>query len=48
MATPSGEVAQTLMCATSKQWLNRQVPAALHRVRTKSECPKGNLREVVR
>ena len=46
MATPSGEVAQTLMSATSKRELNREVWAALLRVRTGSECPEGNLREL--
>ena len=46
MATPSGEAAQTLAYATSKQGLNREVRAALLRVRTGPECPEGNLREV--
>ena len=32
--TPSGEVAQTLTSATSKQRLNRKVQAALLRVKT--------------
>ena len=31
---------------TSKQGLNREAPAALLRVRTGPECPKGNLREL--
>ena len=34
MATPSGEVAQMLESATSKQELNREAWAALPRVRT--------------
>ena len=42
--TPSGEVAQTLASATSKRGLNRDVWAA--RVRTRPECPEGNLREL--
>ena len=45
-ATPSGEVAQTLAFATSKWGLNREVWAALLRVRTRPECPEGNLREL--
>ena len=32
--------------ATSKQGLGREVQAALLRVRTGPECPKGNLREL--
>ena len=32
--------------ATSKQGLGRQAWAALLRVRTEPECPKGNLREL--
>ena len=46
MATPSGEVAQMLESATSKQELNREAGAALLRVRTGPECPEGNLREL--
>ena len=42
--TPTGEVAQTLALATSKWALNREVRAALLRVRTGPECPEGNLR----
>ena len=30
---------------TSKQGLGREAQAALLRVRTKSECPKGNVKE---
>ena len=46
MATPSREVAQTLASTTSKRGLGREVRAALLRVRTGPECPKGNLREL--
>ena len=46
MATPSRELAQTLASATRKQGLNREAWAALFRVRTGSECPEGNLREL--
>ena len=46
MATPSGEVYQRLTSATSKQGLNREVWAALLRVKTRPECPEGNLREL--
>ena len=44
MATPSREVAQMLAYTTSKRGLNREVSAALLRVRTGPECPEGNLR----
>ena len=47
-ATPSGEAAQTLTSATSKWGLDREVQAALLRVRTRPQCPKGNLRELTR
>ena len=40
---PSGEAAQMPAPATSKQGLGREVWAALLRVRTWPECPKGNL-----
>ena len=43
MVTPSGEAAQTPASATSKQGLGREAWAALLRVRTWPECPKGNL-----
>ena len=46
MATPSGEVAQTLGSTTSKRGLNREARAALLRGRTGTECPGGNLREI--
>ena len=45
MATLS-EVAQMLASATSKWGLNREVLAALLRVRTRPECPEDNLREL--
>ena len=47
-ATPSKEVAQTLASTTSKWGLNREVRAAMHRVRTRPDCPVGNLRELTR
>ena len=46
-ATPSEDVAQMLASATSKQGLNREVRAALLRVRTGPECPEDNLRELM-
>ena len=46
MATPSGEAAQTLASTTSKRGLDREAWAALLRVRTRPECPEGNLREL--
>ena len=45
-ATPSGKAAQTLASATSKWGLGGEAQAALLRVRTGPECPKGNLREL--
>ena len=44
MATPSGEITQTLASATSKWGLNKEGQPALLRVRTGPECPEGNLR----
>ena len=44
--TPNGEVAQMLGSTTSKWGLNREVRAALLRVRTRPECPEDNLREL--
>ena len=41
--TPSGEVAQELASATSKQ----EAQAALLRVRTGPECPEDNLRKLI-
>ena len=37
-----------LVSATSKRELNREAPAALLRVRTRTGCPEGNLRELMR
>ena len=45
-ASPSGEAAQRLASAISKRGLDREVRAALLRVRTGTECPEGNLREL--
>ena len=45
-ATLSGAAAQTLASPTSKQELDCEAQAALPRVRTGPECPKGNLREL--
>ena len=45
-ATPGREAVQTSASATSKQGLDREARAALLRVRTRPECPKGNLREL--
>ena len=47
-STPSGEAAQMLASATSKRGLDREPQAALLRVRTRPECPEGNLRELTR
>ena len=43
---PSRETVQTPAFATSKRGLGREAQAALFRVRTRPECPKGNLREL--
>ena len=50
IATPSGAAAQKCSRAspTSKQGMDREAWAALLRVRTRHECPKGNLRELTR
>ena len=45
-ATPSRETVQMLKSTTSKQGLDREARAALLRVRTRHECPEGNLREL--
>ena len=45
-ATPSIEVAQMLASANSKWGLNREERVAFLRVRTRPECPEGNLREL--
>ena len=47
MATPSTEVPQTLASITSKQGLNGEERVALLRVRTRTACPEGNLRELM-
>ena len=44
--TPSGEAAQTPAPTTSKWGLGREAQAALLTVRTRPECPEGNLREL--
>ena len=44
--SPSGEAEQMPTSATSKWGLGMEAWAALLRVRTGSECPKGNLREL--
>ena len=44
--SPSGEAAQTPASTTSKWRLGREAGAALLRVRTRPECPEGNLREL--
>ena len=46
MVTPSGEAAQTPTSATSKRGVGREVQAALLKIRTGPECPKGTLREL--
>ena len=43
---PSREVAQTPAHATSKWGLEREVRASLLRVRTRPQCPEGNLSEL--
>ena len=43
---PSGEAAQKPASETSKRGLGREARAALLRVRTEPECPKGNLKEL--
>ena len=44
--SPSRETVQTPAPPTSKRGLGREAWAALLRVRTRPECPKGNLREL--
>ena len=44
--SPSREAAQMPASTTSKRGLGREVRAAVLRVRTGPECPKGNLREI--
>ena len=43
---PAGEAVQTPAPATSKRGLGREARAAVLRVRTRPECPEGNLREL--
>ena len=45
MVTLSREAVQMPASTTSKEGLGREVRAALLRVRTRPECPEGNLRE---
>ena len=44
--SPSEEAAQMPASATSKQGLGREAWAELLRVRTRPECPEGNLKEL--
>ena len=44
--SPSREAVQMPASATSKGVLGREEQAALLRVRTRPECPEGNLREL--
>ena len=44
--SPSREAAQRTASGTSKQGLGREAGAASLRVRTRPECPEGNLREL--
>ena len=44
--SPSREAAEMPVSATSKRGLGREARAALLRVRTRPECPEGNLREL--
>ena len=46
--SPSREAAQMPAPATKKRGLGREAWAALLRVRTGSECPEGNQRELTR
>ena len=45
--SPSREAAQRPAPATSKRGLGREAQAALLRVRSRPECPEGNLRELI-
>ena len=45
-ATPTGEAAQMPASATNKRGLDREAQAASLRVRTRPECPEGNLRKL--
>ena len=44
--SPGREAVQMPASTTGKWGLGREAPAALLRVRTGPECPKGNLREL--
>ena len=44
--SPSREAGQMPAPASSKLELGREARAALFRVRTRPECPEGNLREL--
>ena len=44
--SPCAEAAQMPASATSRWGLGREARAALLRVRTRPECPEGNLREL--
>ena len=44
--SPSREAVQKSAPATSKRGLGREAQAALLRLRTRPECPEGNLREL--
>ena len=46
MVTPRREAVQTPASAIGKWGLGRELRAALFGVRTRPECPKGNLREL--
>ena len=46
-ATPSGEVAQTLVSATSERGATQGGLGCMLRVRTRPECPEDNLRELM-
>ena len=45
-ATPNREAAQMLASTATKHGLDREAQAALLNVRTRPECPEGNLREL--
>ena len=44
--SPNGKAVQRPAPSTSKQGLGREARATLLRVRTRPECPEGNLREL--
>ena len=46
MVTPRGEAVQMPVSVTKAQGLGREAQAALLRVRTRPECPEGNLRDL--